>query len=128
MAVNNSIYRAYALFLIKNLSRILKDGIGMDIDIYPCSDTGNTVVVVVLKSGSKSSFQIVNGETLKSSLYKAGIDRFVFPLEGVRFEGNNTFVDSEKIVYVKDNKKELFSEEAVMMDVFKIVKRKLGKL
>lgn len=126
--MTNSLYRAYALFLIRNLSKILKDGIGMDIDIYPCTDTGNTVVVVVLKARNKSSYQIIENSTLLNALYKAGIDRFVFPLEGVRFEGNNTFVDSEKIVYVKDSKKELFSEEAVMMDVFKIVKRKLGKL
>lgn len=126
--MTNSLYRAYALFLIRNLSKILKDGIGMDIDIYPCTDTGNTVVVVVLKVGNKSSYQIIENSTLLNALYKAGIDRFVSPLEGVRFEGNNTFVDSEKIVYVKDSKKELFSEEAVMMDVFKIVKRKLGKL
>ena len=36
--MNDSVYRAYAFFLMQNLSQIINDGIGMVVDIYPCSD------------------------------------------------------------------------------------------
>lgn len=128
MAMNNSLYRAYALFLMHELSKITKKGVGMDIDIYPCSDKSNTIIQVKMNRNNRCSYEIHDKQTLISSLYKVGLDKFVSPLEGVRFEGNNTFTDNDKILYVKENDSELFSEEAVIMDVFKLAKYKLGKV
>jgi hypothetical protein len=48
-------------------------------------------------------------------------------LPGVRFEGTNTFVGSDSIVYIKENDEDLFTEEAVVENMLTLVKYRLGK-
>jgi hypothetical protein len=49
-------------------------------------------------------------------------------LTGLRFEGTNTFVGSDSIVYVKENNEELFTEDAVIENMLTLVKYRLGKV
>lgn len=125
--MNDSVYRAYALFLIDNLSQVVKDGAGMDIDIYPCSDANNTVILVRLNDYNKSSFAINKPKTILSALTDTGVTKFYAPVTGTKFEGTNTFVSSDRIVYVKENKPELFSEDAVVENVLTLVKYRIGE-
>lgn len=126
--MNNSIYSSYALFLMQNLSQITNDGVGMDIDIYPCSDTNNTVILVKFNNSNKGSYTINEEKSLLSALTETGVTKFYSPVTGTTFEGTNTFVSSDRIIYVKENKVELFSEREVEDNVLTLVKHKLGKL
>lgn len=125
--MNNSIYRAYALFLMQNLSQIVNDGVGMDIDIYPCTDANNTVILIKFNNDDKSSYTINEGKSLLSALTDTGVTKFYAPVTGTNFEGTNTFVSSDRIIYVKENNIELFSEDAVVDNVLTLVKHRLGK-
>lgn len=124
--MNDSIYSAYALFLMQNLSQIVNDGVGMDIDIYPCNDANNTVILIKFKNSNKSSYTINSSKSLLSALTDTGVTKFYAPITGTAFEGTNTFVSADKIVYVKENKVELFSEDAVVENVLTLVKHRFG--
>lgn len=124
--MNDSIYSAYALFLMQNLSQIVNDGVGMDIDIYPCNDANNTVILIKFKNSNKSSYTINSSKSLLSALTDTGVTKFYAPVTGTTFEGTNTFVSADKIVYVKENKVELFSEDAVVENVLTLVKHRFG--
>lgn len=125
--MTDSIYSAYALFLMQNLSQIVNDGVGMDIDIYPCTDTNNTVILIKFNKSNKSSYTINEGKTILSALTDTGVTKFYSPVTGVKFEGTNTFVSSDRIIYVKENNIDLFSEDAVVENVLTLVKHRLGK-
>ena len=126
--MNDSVYRAYAFFLMQNLSQIINDGIGMVVDIYPCSDTPNTVILVRFNKGNESRCNInKSNKTLVYLLNETGVTKFYSPVTGIKFEGTNTFVGSDRIIYVKENNVELFSEDAVIDNVLTLAKYKLGK-
>lgn len=125
--MTDSIYSAYALFLMQNLSQIMSDGVGMDIDVYPCIDENNTIIRVKLKKDNKSSISVNPKIKILNALKNTGVTKFISPVSGIKFEDTNTFVNSDTIVYVKENKVELFSEDAAAEDVLTLVKYILGK-
>lgn len=126
--MTKSIYRAYVFFLFHHLARILNKGIGIFVDIHPCEDAKNTVVVVTFNQVGKNDYKINEQKSLESSLVAAGVEHIFYPLEGVKLEGTNTYVGSDRIVFIKENKAELFSEDAVRDNLFAIVQYKLGKV
>lgn len=105
----------------------MNEGVGMDINVYPSKDTSNTVIYVKLKKEDKSSISVNEENTLVNILHNTGVTEFVSPVSGIKFEDTNTFVNSDTIVYVKENKKDLFSEDAAEDDVLTLVKYILGK-
>jgi hypothetical protein len=125
--IDDGIYKDYALFLIRELSQIVDEGIGIDISIYPCSDAGNTIIEITFNKENRSSYKINNKIELKKGLLNVKIDKFTPMLTGVRFEGTNTFVGSDSIVYVKENDEDLFTEDAVVENMLTLVKNRLGQ-
>ena len=126
--ITQETYKFYALDLIKTMTPLLNEGIGMDIDIYPSKDSNNTIIHLKMNKESKFSYIIQEPKNLVPTLIKAGVDKYYSPLTGVRFEGTNTFVDSENIVFVKENKPHLFTIESIEDDILLLVKHRLGKL
>lgn len=124
--MSDSIYSAYALFLMQNLSQVVDDGVGMDITIYPCTDSNNTVILVKFNNENKCSYTINKGSSLLMALTETGVTKFYAPVTGTSFEGTNTFLSSDKVVYVKENKIELFSEDSVVENVLTLVKYRFG--
>ena len=102
--MSDSIYSAYALFLMQNLSQVVDDGVGMDITIYPCTDSNNTVILVKFNNENKCSYTINKGNSLLMALTETGVTKLYAPVTGTSFEGTNTFLSSDKVVYVKENK------------------------
>lgn len=125
--IDDGVYRDYSLYLIRELSQIVDEGIGVDINIYPCSDAGNTIVEITFNKENRSSYKINNKIELKKGLLKTKVDKFTPMLTGVRFEGTNTFVGSDSIVYIKENNEDLFTEDAVVENMLTLVKYRLGK-
>jgi hypothetical protein len=125
--IDDKIYRDYSLFLMRELSQIVDKGVGIDISIYPCSDAGNTIVEITFNKENRSSYRIYDKIGLKKGLLKTQVDKFTPMLTGVRFEGTNTFVGSDSIVYIKENDEDLFTEEAVVENMLTLVKYRLGK-
>jgi hypothetical protein len=126
--MGEKVYRDYVLDLMKTMSPLLNQGIGMDINVYPCNDARNTVIQIKMNKESGSSYKIHEERALVSALRETGIDKYISPLTGVVFEGTNVFVDSVGIVYVKENKEYLFSLKTIEEDVLTLVKYRLGKL
>ena len=124
--MSDSIYSAYALFLMQNLSQGVDDGVGMDITIYPCTDSNNTVILVEFNNENKCSYTINKGNSLLTALTETGVTKLYAPVTGTSFEGTNTFLSSDKVVYVKENKIELFSEDSVVENVLTLVKYRFG--
>lgn len=124
--MSDSIYSAYALFLMQNLSQVVDDGVGMDITIYPCTDSNNTVILVEFNNENKCSYTINKGNSLLMALTETGVTKLYAPVTGTSFEGTNTFLSSDKVVYVKENKIELFSEDSVVENVLTLVKYRFG--
>lgn len=125
--MTDSIYSAYALFLMQNLSQIMNNGVGMDIDVYPCNDENNTVIQVKLNKNNKSSISVNPKKSFIKVLKDTGVTKFISPVSGIKFEDTNTFVSSDTIVYVKEDVADLFSEDAAADDVLTLVKYMLGK-
>ena len=125
--MDKHIYKSYALFLIRELSQIIDDGFGIDVRIFPCSDAGNTVIEIKFNDEERDSCVIEDKVELMSALLETKVNRLVSPLTGVRFDGTNTFVGSDSIVYVKENKEELFTEDAVIENMLTLVEYRLGK-
>ena len=125
--IDDKIYKDYALFLIRELSQIVDSGIGIDINIYPCSDAGNTITEITFNKENRSSYKINDKIQLKKGLLKTKVDKFTPILTGIRFEGTNTFVGSDSLVYVKENDEDLFTEDAVVENMLTLVKYRLGK-
>ena len=126
-SIDDKVYKDYALFLIRELSQIVDNGIGIDINIYPCSDAGNTITEITFNKENRSSYKINDKIQLKKGLLKTKVDKFTPILTGVRFEGTNTFVGSDSLVYVKENDEELFTEDAVIENMLTLVRYRLGK-
>lgn len=126
--MTKSIYRAYIFFLFHHLSRIINKGVGVYVDIHPCEDEKNTVIVVTLKQGEDNGYKINEQKSLESALVSAGVEHIFNPLEGVKFKGTNTYVGTDRIVFIKENDVELFSEDAVRDNLLAIVEYKLGKI
>jgi hypothetical protein len=125
--MTKSIYRAYAFFMFSHLSQILKKGIGIMIDIYPCEDERNTVVVITFKPNGKHDSIIHGAKSLAEQLVVAGVEHMFSHLEGVELNGTNTIVLSDRIVYIKENNIELFSEDAVRSNVMTLAKHRIGR-
>ena len=124
--MTKSIYRAYAFFMFSHLSQILKKGIGIKIDIYPCEDNKNTVVVIAFKNDGKHNVDIHEGKSMAESLVIAGVENMFYQIEGVKVDGTNTILFSDRIVYIKGNDVELFSEDAVRSNVMALAKHRMG--
>lgn len=123
--MTKSIYRAYAFFMFSHLSQILKKGMGIKIDIYPCEDEKNTVVIITFKNGEKHDVNIHEGKSMAESLVIAGVEHFFYHLDGVKVDGTNTIVLSDRIVYIKGNDVESFSEDAVRSNVMNLAKHRM---
>ena len=126
--IDDRTYKSYALCLIRELSQIVDEGVGIDINIYPCLDAFNTITEIKFNKENSSSYRINDKIELKKGLLKTKVDKFTPMLTGVRFEGTNTFVGSDSIVYVKENNEELFTEDAVVENMLTLVKYRLGKV
>lgn len=125
--MTKSIYRAYALFMFHHLSQILKRGIGIRIDIYPSEDDKNTVIVVTFTTDGNDDVRIHEAKSLPKLLVIAGVEYIFSQLDGVKLEGTNTFVSSDRIVYIKENNVDLFSEDAVRINVMNLAKHRIGR-
>ena len=126
--MTKSIYRAYAFFMFSHLSQIIKKGMGIKIDIYPCEDEKNTVVIITFKNGEKHDVNIHEGSSMAESLVLAGVENLFYHLDGVKVDGTNTIVLSDKIVYIKGNDIESFSEDAVRSNVMNLAKHRMGMI
>ena len=124
--MTKSIYRAYAFFMFTHLSQILKRGIGINIDIYPCEDGQNTVVIITFKNDGKHDVNINEGKSLSELLVIAGAEHLFYHLDGVKVDGTKTIVFSDRIVYIKGNDIESFSEDAVRSNVMTLAKHRIG--
>ena len=124
--MTKSIYRAYAFFMFSHLSQILKKGIGIKIDIYPCEDDKNTVIIITLKNGEKHDVNIHDRKSMAELLVIAGVEHLFYQLDGVKVDGTKTIVLSDKIVYIKGNDVESFSEDAVRINVMALAKHRMG--
>jgi hypothetical protein len=125
--MTKSIYRAYVFFLSYHLARLKDKNVGVYVDIHPCEDGKNTVVVVTFKKDEKNDHKIHDEKSLESSLVAAGIEHVFCPLEGMTFKGTTIYVGSDKIVFIKENKTEYFSEDAVRENLLTLVEYRLGK-
>lgn len=123
--MTKSIYRGYVFFLFHHLARLMNKGVGIYVDIHPCEDAKNTVIVVTFKQGEKNNYKINDQKSLESSLVVAGVEHIFYPLDGVKLEGTNTYVGTDRIVFIKENKAGLFSEDAVRDDLLAIVQYRL---
>jgi hypothetical protein len=126
LQMTKSIYRAYAFFMFSHLSQILKKGIGIKIDIYPCEDGKNTVVIITFKDGEKHDVDIHEGKSMAESLVIAGAEHLFYQIDGAKVDGTNTIVFSDRIVYIKGNNVESFSEDAVRSNVMALAKHRMG--
>jgi hypothetical protein len=123
--MTKSIYRAYAFFMFSHLSQILKKGIGIKIDIYPCEDGKNTVIVVTFKSDGKHNVDIHEEKSMSESLVIAGVEHLFCQLDVLNLNGTNTIVLSDRIIYIKENNTDLFSEDAVRDNVMNLAKHRI---
>jgi 1,4-alpha-glucan branching enzyme len=98
---------------------------GIKIDIYPCEDEKNTVVIITFKNGEKHDVNIHEGKSMAESLVIAGVEHFFYHLDGVKVDGTNTIVLSDRIVYIKGNDVESFSEDAVRSNVMNLAKHRM---
>lgn len=126
-SIDDKVYRDYALLLIRELSKIVDNGVGIDINIYPCLDAFNTITEIKFNRGNSSSFKINNEIEIKKGILKTKIEKFSSRLTGTTIEGTTTIVGSDSIVYVKENNKELFTEDAVVENMLNLVKCRLDK-
>lgn len=124
--MTKSIYRAYAFFVFCHLSQIIKEGFGIKIDVYPCVDEDNTVIVITFEDGEKNNIEIKEGLSLSNALVSAGVEHIFCAINGVKFEGTNTYIGSDRIVCIKENKIDFFSEDAVREDVLTLAKHRIG--
>ena len=124
--MTKSIYRAYAFFMFSHLSQILKKGVGIKIDIYPCEDGDNTVIIITFKNGEKHEVNIHENKSMAESLVIAGVEHLFCHLDGIKVDGTNTIVFSDRIVYIKGNDIESFSEDAVRSNVMNLAKHRMG--
>ena len=97
------------------------------LDIYPCEDERNTIVVVTFNTNGKHNSIIHESKSLAELLVVAGVEHMFSHLEGVEFGGTNTIVLSDRIVYIKENNIELFSEDAVRSNVMTLAKHRIGR-
>lgn len=125
--MTKSIYRGYVFFLFYHLARLIDKNVGVYVDIHPCEDGKSTVVVLTFRKDEKNDYKIHDGKSLESSLVAAGIEYVFCPLEGMTFKGTTTYVGSDKIVFIKENKTENFSEDAVRENLLALVEYRLSK-
>ena len=125
--MTKSIYRAYAFFMFTHLSQLLKKGIGINVDIHPCEDDKNTVIIITFNSDGKYNTNIHEEKSMAESLVVAGVEHFVSHLDGIRIEGTKTVAFADRIVYIKENDVDLFSEDAVRSNVMTLAKHRIGR-
>lgn len=125
--MTKSVYRAYVFFMFHHLSRLIDKNVGVYIDIHPCEDARNTVVVVTFRQGEKNDYNINEQKSLELSLVAAGVEHIFCPLEDIKLKGTNIYVGSDRFVFIKENKVELFSEDAVRENLLTLVEYRLGK-
>lgn len=125
--MTKSIYRAYVFFMFHHLARVVGKDVGIYIDIHPCEDAKNSVIIVTFRNNEKNDFKINDSKSLKSSLVYAGIEHIFYPLEDVKLKGTNIYVDADKIVYIVEDDVKFYSEDAVVESILTLVKHKLGK-
>lgn len=77
--MTKSIYRAYVFFLFHHLARILNKGIGIYVEIYPCEDAKNTVIVVTFRQGEKNDYKINEQKSLEASLVSSRSGTYILP-------------------------------------------------
>lgn len=121
-----SIYKAYALFMFYHLSRVVDKTFGINIHIYPCEDDKNTVIAIDFNSDGKNDFEIHQSKSLAECLVAAKVEHVFSHLDGIDIEGTYTYIGSDNIVYIKENKIEHFSDDAVRENVLTLVKHRLG--
>ena len=125
--MTKSIYRAYAFFVFCHLSQIIQKGIGIKMDVYPCEDGENTVILITFKEEDDDKLEINKEVSLSNALALAGVEHIFYSTEKVNFEGTIAYVGSDRIVYIKENNIDLFSEDAVREDVLTLAEHRIGR-
>lgn len=96
-------------------------------EIYPCEDGKNTVILITFEKDEDDGVDIKNDVSLSNALISVGAEHVFYSLEDVKLEGTIAYVGSDRIVFVKENKIDLFSEEAVRADILTLAQHRIGK-
>ena len=126
--MTKSIYRGFVFFMFHHLSRVVGKDVGIYIDIHPCDDVKNSVVIVTFNENEKNDYKINDAKSMSSSLVYAGIEHLFYPLEDVKLKGTNIYVGVDKIVYIIEDDVKFYSEDSVVENILALVKHKLGKV
>lgn len=125
--MTKSIYKDYAFFVFCHLSQIIQKGFGIKMDVYPCEDGKHTIILITFKEGEDDNVEISKEISTPNALALAGIEHIFCSLDIAKLEGTNAYVGSDRIVYIKENRVDLFSDDAVREDVLTLAQHRIGR-
>lgn len=125
--MTKSIYKAYAFFVFCHLSQIIQKGFGIKVDIYPCENGKHTIILITFKEGEDDNVEISKEVSMPNALALAGIEHIFCSLDIAKLEGTNAYIGSDRIVYIKESRVDLFSDDAVREDVLTLAQHRIGK-
>lgn len=105
----------------RHLSNHLRPGIGLKAYIYPTSEEG---VVLVFQLGKNLENDDVYKKTCPSMSEvlrnKVKQNTFKGDLTGITFSGTNTILENDRIIFIKDNSLNEWTDEASKKDISKL--------
>lgn len=126
--MTKSIYRAYAFFVFCHLSQIIQRGFGIKMDVYPCDSGSHSIIAITFKKGEDDKVDISEETSMSNALASAGVEHVFCLLDVTKLKGTNAYIGSDRIVYIKENRVDLFSDDAVREDILTLAQHRIGQV
>lgn len=118
--MDQDIIQRYVNEFRKHITPSLKSNIGLEIDIYNCGKEG-AVLIVFFKPGGKSIDKEISNLNSIADVLKSINPNFISGnMSGVAFGGTNMLMQQDKIVLIKENNINEWSNMKLKDDLKKI--------
>jgi hypothetical protein len=101
----------------RNVSPYLKPNIGIQANIYPCSQDGAIIEIKFIPSGTSCDNYESTSGTLSAALSSVNQNAFAGSLSSFHFSGTNLIMDPNRIILIKDNSLNQWDEQQARKDI-----------
>lgn len=116
-----SVIQSYINNFRRRIGQYLRPGIGLACTIYPVVRLGAILEFRIGPSVENDDKYMADQRSFGSALSKIEQHTFGGDLEGFHFSGTNVIMERNRIIFIKDNENDQWSDAAAEIDVNKIV-------
>lgn len=110
----------------RRIARFLKPGIGLACNVYPAESGGAILEITIGPGLENDDIYKENSQTLSDALSKIKQRAFGGDLEGFVFGGTNVILEDNRIIFIKDDSRSVWTDQAAQHDLGRVLPKSQG--